>query len=570
MFAFGGLQPTGAIAPTLVTGMPLTLPMTSLMDRLLDAVSPRRRELRRVRAKWGRPAAKDGFAVRRYFDLTRDAAGASVDDKTWEDLELPGVFASLDSTESPLGSQHLYRRLRALDASPAELRDYHERCQALRTEAALREEIQLQLSTLREDANAQLADAIHGPPAELPKAIRWLPGWSLACLATLAVVVAWDLSIWIWLATLGINAALIFGFTLPLHRELDVLRGCYRMLCVAESLSALPGGPASPGELAALRARSRQRADALAELRLVSSLQGTVTAYLAVWLNLMFLAEFSAGVRTLGRIDGIRAELASTFELLGSLDGMVAVASYLEAHPAHCAPTIDAGGKLEIVDGCHPLIARSVGNSIALDRRSALVTGSNMAGKTTFIKMVGLNVIFGRSLGFCLASRAVIPAKGVMASIRSEHSVQSGKSKYFAELEAIRGFIARAGRGECSLFLVDELFSGTNTVERLAAGRVVLESLADQALVLATTHDVELQEDLGSRYGLYHFQENPDIEGYFDYRLRAGRSSQRNAIRLLEREGFPAGIVAGALAYADHYGQLVAGDGPPRGTDPGR
>jgi len=539
----------------------------SFLDRLLDLLSPRRRELRRLRAKWGLPGAKEGLAFRRYFDLTCDSAVPTVDDKTWVDLELPKVFATLDSTESPLGSQYLYRRLRRFAWSPEDLSKYHECCQALRADVALREEIQLQLSTLRDEANSHLADAIYGPATALPVAISLLPWWSLACLVTLAVVVAMNLSIWIWLATLGINVLLIVKFTSPLHRELEVLRGCYRMLCVAEALVAQPASSAAPQELAALRARTLYRARALAKLRLVSSLQGTVTAYLTVWLNVMFLAELAAGVRTLRRIDSIRAELASTFELLGSLDAAVAVASYLEGHEAHCAPVLDEGRRLELVDGRHPLIARPVSNSISLDRRSALVTGSNMAGKTTFIKMVGLNVIFGRSLGFCLATRAVIPAAGAMASIRSEHSVESGKSKYFAELEAVRNFIVKAGHGECGLFLIDELFNGTNTIERLAAGRVVLESLADQSLVLATTHDVELQEDLGSRYDLYHFQENPDVEGYFDYRLRSGRSSQRNAIRLLEREGFPAEIVAGALAYSERYAQLGAGHGGTQATD---
>lgn len=541
--------------------MSLSSILMSHFDRLLDVLSPRRRELRRLRAKWGQPGAKDHFLVRRYFDLTRDQAALTVDDKTWDDLELPKVFEAIDAAESPIGSQHLYRRLRTLDRTPDDLSAYHACCQALRTDAALREEIQLQMSLLRDEANAQLADAIHGPPAALSKLASLLPAWSLACLATLALVAAFNLSIWIWLATLGINAALIFSFTLPLHRELEALRGSYRMLCVAEALAARAAAESAPPELTALHARRRERAAALGELRLVSALQGTVTAYLAVWLNLMFLAEFSAGVRTLRRMHRIRDELAATFDLLGSLDGAVAVASYLEGHPAHCVPVLEDGLKLEIVDGCHPLIARPVGNSIVLDQRSALITGSNMAGKTTFIKMVGLNLVFGRSLGFCLATRAVIPATGVMASIRSEHSVESGKSKYFAELEAIRGFIAKADRGECRLFLVDELFNGTNTVERLAAGRIVLESLAAYALVLATTHDVELQEDLGPRYDLYHFQENPDVEGYFDYRLRRGRSSQRNAIRLLEREGFPATIVAGALAYSEHYAALAAGTG---------
>lgn len=533
--------------------------LESCLNRLLEWLSPRRRELRRLRAKWGRPGAKEGIAVRRYFDLTRHPAVPTVDDKTWTDLELPKVFEILDSTESPIGSQYLYRRLRTYVDSPLDLAEYHASCQALRTDVALREEIQLRLSGLQDEANAQLADTIFGATSPQTVVMTLLPWWSLLCLTTITVVVAMKLSIWIWLATLGINLLLIFHLTLPLYRELDVLRGCYRMLCVADALSAQPARARAPQELAVLRAQAPQRARARAELGWLSVLNGPGMAYLAVWLNLVFLAELVVYVRTIGRLEGVRADLASTFALLGSLDAAVAVASYLEGNVDHCAPVLGGGSTLELADGRHPLIVRPVGNSICLDRRSALVTGSNMAGKTTFIKMVGLNVILGRTLGFCLAKRAVIPVTSVMASIRSEQSVESGKSRYFAELEAIRAFIDKASRGECSLFLVDELFSGTNTIERLAAGRAILESIANNSLVLATTHDVELQEDLASRYDLYYFQEDPEIEDYFDYRLRRGCSSRRNAILLLEREGFPENIVADALAYSEHYARLDAG-----------
>ena len=140
-----------------------------------------------------------------------------------------------------------------------------------------------------------------------------------------------------------------------------------------------------------------------------------------------------------------------------------------------------------------------------------------------------------------------------MAVIRGEHSVESGKSHYFAEMTAIRTFIDRAQRGSCRLFLIDELFNGTNTVERLAAGRAVLERLGRHAQVLVTTHDVELQDDIAGPYDLYYFQEDPDVDGWFDYRLRAGRTDRRNAIQLMARNGFPRDLVTDALTYARFY-----------------
>jgi DNA mismatch repair ATPase MutS len=184
-----------------------------------------------------------------------------------------------------------------------------------------------------------------------------------------------------------------------------------------------------------------------------------------------------------------------------------------------------------------------------------------MAGKTAFVKMVGINLLLGQTIGLCLASRATIPRGPAMASIRGEQSVESGKSRYFAEIDAVLGFIESASQGGCRVFLIDELFSGTNTVERVAAAKAVLDALSKSAQVLVTTHDVELQHLLSDRFERYHFREDPSVEGFFDYKLRRGASHERNAIRLLERMGFPPQIIQEALALAE--GQ-AAGPRTPR------
>ena len=176
--------------------------------------------------------------------------------------------------------------------------------------------------------------------------------------------------------------------------------------------------------------------------------------------------------------------------------------------------------------------------------------GSNMAGKTTFVKMLALNVILGRTMGFCLASRAVLPCVPVMASIHGNHSVASGKSHYFAEVEAIRGFIESQRDTRGGLFVLDEPFNGTNTQERIAIAYAVLRALGKRSLVLVTTHDVELQGMLKDHYDLYHFQESPDVEGFFDFKLRLGATVERNAIKILARMNFPEDVVDVALQTA--------------------
>lgn len=164
---------------------------------------------------------------------------------------------------------------------------------------------------------------------------------------------------------------------------------------------------------------------------------------------------------------------------------------------------------------------------------------------------MGSNIILGNTLGICLASTAIIPQSVVMASIRAEHSIESGRSRYFAEVQATLRMINSAAQGVCKVFVIDELFSGTNTVERIAAARAVLDDISQNAQVLVTTHDVELQHLLIDNFDFFHFQENLKVEGLFDYRLRAGVSRERNAIRVLERIGFPPKIIQTALKTVD-------------------
>jgi DNA mismatch repair ATPase MutS len=120
-------------------------------------------------------------------------------------------------------------------------------------------------------------------------------------------------------------------------------------------------------------------------------------------------------------------------------------------------------------------------------------------------------------------------------------------------LERILSFVQSAERDGRGVFLIDELFRGTNTPERVAAGKAVLESLGAHAhaQVLVTTHDVELQHLLGQIFLTFHFVEDPELPEVFDYRLHPGISTTKNAIKLLEKVGFPPAIVREARRLAD-------------------
>lgn len=524
--------------------------LSRVVNFLQQRLFPKRRFLAQARARWGLPGDKDGWGARNYFGLIRDdAPGHHVDDKSWADLELPALFARMDSTSTPLGNQYLYAMLRTYVEDEAALIGRHSVFQRLRNDTALRESILWALAPLADDVYNDVAEFLFGEP---PQRFRypWLPlAWSALSLAAVLAAILSLVPAWAPVVFVVINAFITFFSYGNLRRDAERCKRCLGMLLLVDRFSEIKIGSVEFPSLGELRKQAPERARVRRKLRLMARLQNEYFQWVAIWLNLAFLFELVVYSREQIVFVEVLPVFQSTWRLLGSIDAAVALASFLEAHPVHCLPRITSRAVIDIQNGYHPLIERPVENSLLLDGRSALVTGSNMAGKTTFIKMVAINIVLGRTLGFCLASRATLPPSSVMASIRNDHAVESGSSHYFAEIETLKGFLRGAGKHGCHVFLVDEIFNGTNTAERIAIARAVLEQLSAHAQVLVTTHDVELQHDLARSFDLYHFGENPEIERFFDYALMHGAATERNAIRLLGRVGFPAEVVARALEY---------------------
>ncbi|HEX7342120.1 MAG TPA: hypothetical protein VF269_07565 [Rhodanobacteraceae bacterium] len=523
----------------------------------LDILRPQRKHLAQRRAQWGQPGQGEGLFAQRYFDRVRQQApDRHVDDKTWDDLEFPALFAHMDTTQTAPGRQVLYHRLRTPLADAAVLASRHAAAQRLRDDPLLRECIQRRLLRLEGDGSEDLADDLFGDPPTPGRHYGWLIAWAVVALAILALVWPLGLPAWLFVPVLGVNWLVSMAGTLGKRQQIEALTNSLTLAAVADQLATLRGQhDALPSLQALVHEAPARRAfrRALGRFRLVFSLDAAQVPVVAQAANLvksLLLIDVLVCGHAIRRFGTVRDKLRASFVLVGEIDASIAVASWLVQQRVHCRPTLAADASLMIEGGVHPLIAEGVSNTMAPGQRSALVTGSNMAGKTTFIKMLGMNVILGRTLGICTACAATLPAARVMASIHNRHSVGSGKSHYFAEVEAIAGFLARATPDNPHLFLIDEPFSGTNTVERIAIARAVLEALGRHARVFVTTHDVELQALLGDGYGLYHFQEDPNVEGFFDYRLRAGATREHNAIALLDRIGFPAPVVAAALCYA--------------------
>ena len=272
------------------------------------------------------------------------------------------------------------------------------------------------------------------------------------------------------------------------------------------------------------------------------------------YLNLICLFDLVAFIRSIDHLKLHREKAAGIFDSVASLDAVISVASYLEGLSTYTIPEIIQEPRISVVDIYHPLLQNPVANSFQLSGRSALITGSNMAGKTTFIRTIGVNILLGRTVHICLARRCEIPAAIIRSSIRIEENLDEGKSYYFVEVEKLLKFIRLSGDGKQYLFLIDEIYRGTITIERVAAATAVLKYLNRNNTVLVTTHDIELQDLLDKEYDMYHFSEQVSGDNYFfDYKIKKGPTKSRNAIKLLELSGYPESVTEHASSLAREF-----------------
>jgi DNA mismatch repair ATPase MutS len=175
-----------------------------------------------------------------------------------------------------------------------------------------------------------------------------------------------------------------------------------------------------------------------------------------------------------------------------------------------------------------------------------------MSGKTTFIRTMGVNFITAMALNTCFADSFHAPRMRLMSAIRISDDLIDEKSYYFEEVLSIKAMINSGASEYPHLFLLDEIFKGTNTIERISAGKAVLSYLANNNTVFVSTHDIELADLLKEEFDLYHFSEIiNDDKVDFDYKLKEGKLTTRNAIKILEINQYPRAIIKEAELIAE-------------------
>ena len=478
-----------------------------------------------------------------------------VDDQTWSDLNMDDLYSKIERTMTNPGECILYNILRTPLLSDKVLKKRNEIIRLFQTNKEIREQIQIALLRMgKQKGNGVTALVCEEIPPSNP--LRFLFSFLalLAFISIIAVPVLWGapgillliLPLYIvnLLATSKVRAQLLF--------QLAAIRYLGAMIRLAKKIASI-----KCPELADYCEKLKKATSATEKIARKtfllfpeSSLSSDIGTLLYAHIDIYFLREVRIFYAVLDEIHAHKEELRLIYRLIGELDALQSVASYREGFSGYIEPSFsDKELLLEIKDARHPLLANPVPNSITIRGKGVSITGSNMAGKTTFLRTLGVNALLSQTIYTCFATSYTGNYFRIISLINEADNLIEGKSYYLMEAEHLLRMIKSSEKEILTLCFIDEPLAGTNSSERVIASFEILRYLINHnALVVVATHDLELARKLEFGFKSYHFTDDVDDKGLkFDFKLKEGITSTSNAIKLLEYLDYPENIINSAL-----------------------
>lgn len=265
-------------------------------------------------------------------------------------------------------------------------------------------------------------------------------------------------------------------------------------------------------------------------------------------LNGFFLTKIRSYYSIINIVKSNRQNLIELYALIGKLESYISIASYRCRVSNYCIPQfLDNKDKTLIVkNAVHPLLEDGVPNSIILKNKGVILTGSNMAGKSTFMRTLATNILLSQSFSMSLCDEYSSSFFRIISSLSLSDDVLSGTSYYLEECNSVLRILNSLDDEVPAFCIIDEIFKGTNPIERIAASKEILKYIMNKnAISIVATHDLELAENCNDKYLRYYFCEDIDEnEGLtFDFKLKSGICNTGNALKLLDFLGYPKEII---------------------------
>jgi len=533
----------------------ILLPFIFILISHLKSKSQQKKKLAEIKERWGKPiiAGRNFKPISSYLTAYGGASEISADTAT--DLDIDGVFEYIDRTNSKPGQQYLYKQLHSPQISADYFETLEQRIKLTTANKELRENAELKLSELGSNDAYYLPELFGKPHYSIFPAIG---NFYISIAPFLIIGVAFSLFIapnqfmFMLLLVLMVanvvihysNKTQMLNYTHSLPQLLVLFKVSnwlknHNLLRDDENTSL---SMANMGKL--------KKSLNYITLQNKAAIDPTDIYYLVTeWLKMFLLVEPLVFIKSISKVNKYLTDIKVIYEAVAEVDVAIAIQSVRDGAAHYCIPQLTTGNTNIIInDLYHPLIENCVSNSISIDNaRGVLVTGSNMSGKTTFIRAIAINTLLSQTINTSFATVYHAPPLKIFTSIDMTDDLGDNKSYFQAEALAVKNIVtqAMASKPVNSLVIIDEIFRGTNTIERIAAAKAVLTYLIqNQSFVFVSTHDLELAELLGSDYKVFSFEEViGDNRLVFDYKIKEGLLKNRNGIAVLKGVGFPESII---------------------------
>ena len=504
---------------------------------------------------WGSPKKEERFnfdSINKYFENNKHKASAFhiISDRTKADLDIDELFKFIDRTSSKIGQQYLYYKLRTIGHFN-EFERFDSLIKIFEKDKNLSIACQTQLSKLDSKEVYDLEELFNGEGIKKPKTL-WL-SYVLALSVFLLILASFFVNPIYFLPLIPIYVVnLIFHYRNK-NNLIYYLNGAKQLstsLAVARRLSEYTQIKSFYKTFPFINkiGKIQFKTQFLTIEKNLHNEYAIFAWFLIENIKILFNFEVILFFSFIDSVIKEKDSIESMYTLIGEVDSAISAAS-LKSNVRFCTPHFVSTNKIEVSEISHPLILNCVPNDFDLQDRSLLITGSNMSGKTTFIRTVAINGILAQTLNLCFAKTYTAPFLKLFSSVRISDNLFDDTSYYLQEVLTIKELLEASLSEAPCLFVLDEVFKGTNTIERISGGQAILSYLnKGNNYVIVSTHDIELTELLEEEnYELYHFTEKIENDTLtFDHKLKKGRLKTRNAIKILELYGYPEEIIASA------------------------
>lgn len=473
-----------------------------------------------------------------------------ITDKMVNDFDLNSVFKIIDKTTSKIGQQFLYSKIRTI-STLNELIKFDKFIQVFEKDNSLSKRCKNKLTKLRNENSYYLEELIHNVDIDKPK---WL---NLIYILTFFFVIILLISFFV--PSFFILLIPIYIINIFFHYKNKAIVSSY-LTAVSEFSKSI--------NIVKKLSKENEIINHFKDFGFINKVvkihnkakfisfekQMNDDFLSGIWgifelFKIAFNFEIIIFYKFIDDITEEKENINMLFSFIGELDAAISVSELRQENKNICKPYFLNKKIINIKNIIHPLINDCVPNDLILNNKSILLTGSNMSGKTTFIRAVSINSILAQTIYTCFAEKFEAPFMKIFSSIRISDNIFENTSYYLEEVLTIKEFIEFSTQNEACLFVLDEIFKGTNTVERISAGNAILNYLnKSNHFVFVSTHDIELTELLEkNNFELYHFQEQILSDKlFFDHKLKKGSLKTRNAIKILELYNYPLKIIVNA------------------------